>query len=717
MLHVDCSEYSHVSTHPYFVKMGRDVSTSVVNERSIYNQAKEPTPASIWQAVAGRPITDDLLEWPPDLFALTEVILERSEAYRFLLSPPGGVEWPPRRLPDWPGSVEEAGRQWSSWVDDRLGAVPDLLAEEWSVFRERAGMPLEDLVEGHDWRMCEALLTLHAIADEGCAGLGISLDRSDGKGCIYRARGRELLGRTGSLSRIESHFLRVLPKVRTPPNGTSLRAFSRYACVRGPSVEARWYKVPARRSGTDPRARHANLLLLPWPLRVRESDFRPLDGSVHRLAKEPFGFFEFAPSEKFDLELVSRTIIAARDEVDSVDVVILPESAIDEAEVNDLEALLDNHGVISLITGVRQHSRQPGCHPGNWVHVGISPRLEKAGPLPNSTGEEWFHIRQNKHHRWSLDEGQIYQYHLGGALHPHVRWWEAMDVPRRTIQFIELGDEITMISLVCEDLAQIDDVAEVIRSVGPTLVITPLLDGPQLTSRWAARYASVLADDPGSAVLTLTSFGMMRRCRPHGRDSSAVVALWKDPVRGTREIPLEAGGQGVLLTVCGDRATRSSADGRWPVDNVTHYFDVAVHQVRASNASSGSPHSRSGTPSPRALDVGELTILTGWAQAVSEAVGYAPECVETLLTNAQAGALWRAALGIAELSPQLSEAINIIVRTVRAVTPPAGVPALDALLNSAREDRPGEEGLNSLARRVLRSTLEQFCTRHRKQAS
>ena len=685
---------------------------TVVNERSIYIQSEEPTPASIWQAVAGLTITDDLLEWPPDLFALTDVILERSEAYRFLLSPPAGVEWPPRRLPHWSYAVEHASREWSGWVEDRRRAVPNLLAEEWTVFRERAGMSLKHLGEGRDWRMCEALLTLHAIADEACAGLGIALDRSDEKGCIFRARGRELLGRTGSLSRVESHFLRVLPKVRTPPNGTSLRAFSRYACVRGPSVGARWYKVPARRSGSDPRARHANLLLLPWPLRVRESDFRPVEGSVQRLARESFGFFEFAPSEKLDLDLVSRTIIAARDEVDSVDVVILPESAIDEGDVNDLEALLDSHGVIGLITGVRQSSPQPGCRPGNWVHMGLSPRLEKAGPLPHSTGEQWFHIRQNKHHRWSLDEGQIYQYHLGGALHPHVRWWEAMDVPRRTIQFIELGDEITLVSLVCEDLAQIDDVAEVIRSVGPTVVVTPLLDGPQLTSRWASRYASVLADDPGSAVLTLTSLGMVERCRPHGRDASAVVALWKDPVRGSREIPLEAGAQGVLLTLCGDRATRSSADGRWPVDNVTHYFDVAVYQVRASTTGLLSPNSPLGTLGPRVLDVDELTILTGWGQAVAEAVGHAPECIETLLDNAQAGAPWRAGLGIVEPSPRLSEAIDFIIRTVRAVALPGEAPTLDALLISAREDRPGEQGLERLARRVLRSTLEQFCNRN-----
>jgi hypothetical protein len=665
--------------------------------------------------VVGSLITDELLEWPADLFALTEVILERSEAYRFVLSPPGGAEWPPARFANWSDAVEEAARQWSVWVEDRHGAIPDLLAEEWGVFCERAGMPLEHLAEGRDWRMCEALMTLHAIADEACAGLCVALDRSDGNGCVYRARGRELLARTGSLARIQSHFLRVLPKIRTP-NGTSLRSFSRYACVQRPGVEARWYKVPARHSGTDVQARHANLLLLPWPLRVRGTDFRPVEGSVQRLAKEPFGFFEFAPSERLDLDLVGRMIVAARDEVDSVDVVVLPESAVEESDVNDLEALLDRHGVIMLITGVRQRSSQPGRLPSNWVHIGVSPRLEKGGPLPSATGERWFHILQNKHHRWSLDEEQIYQYHLGGALYPHIRWWEAMDVPRRIVQFVELGDEITFVSLVCEDLAQIDDVAQLIRSVGPTVVITPLLDGPQLTSRWAARYASVLADDPGAAVLTLTSFGMVQRCRPRGLDSSPVVALWKDPVRGIREIPLDAGAQGVLLVICADRATRRSADGRWPVDNVNHYFDVAVHQVGAKTAGSEPSNAGSETPATRVLGADELTILTGWAEAVAEALACAPQRVESLLADAQTGAPWRAGLGIAELSREVSEAIDSIGQAVRAATPSGGTPTLDAILIAARENRPGEQGLDRLARRVLRSTLEQLGTRRAMEA-
>ena len=161
-----------------------------------------------------------------------------------------------------------------------------------------------------------------------------------------------------------------------------------------------------------------------------------------------------------------------------------------------------------------------------------------------------------------------------------------MEVPRRSIHFVERGNGAVLASIICEDLAQIDELAEVIRSVGPTIVVTPLLDGPQLSSRWAGRYASVLvADDPGSAVLTLTSYGMAQRSRPNRHDPSSIVALWKDPVLGTREIPLETGAHGVLLTASVDLTVRRSGDGLWPVDNCMEFFDVSIFQVRAAESS------------------------------------------------------------------------------------------------------------------------------------
>ena len=668
----------------------------------------EPTLASTWLGLAGSPISDELLDWPPDVFALTDVILERAEAYRFVLSPPDGVLWPPGGHPGWSDAVGQAARRWSAWAEDRDGPVPDLVAEQWGVFRERAGIPLAQLADGRDWGACEALLTLHAIADEACAGLFVALDASGGEGCIYRARGRELLARTGSLARMHSHFVRVLPKIRTPPDGKA--SFARYACVHRPGLQTHWHKLPARRRGTDPQAEHAELLLLPWPLRVKESDFRAVEGSVQRLAQEPFGFFEFAPEEQLDLDLVDRMLLAAREEVGRVDVVLLPESAVEENELEGLERVLNHHGVTYLQAGVRKPSKEPGRLGSNQMHIGVNPGLEKGGPSSTSDGG-WFHIRQDKHHRWSLDESQIYQYHLGGALHPHIRWWEAIDVPRRSVQVIEVGEGITIVTLVCEDLAQNDDVAQVIRSIGPTIVSTALLDGPQLTSRWSARYASVLAEDPGSAVMTLTSFGMAQRSRPSGFDSSPVIALWKDPARGTREIALEPGAQGVLLTVCGARATRHSADGRWPVQSGTHYFDVAVHQIRASVTRSEYPNSPCESPTSHVLEVDDLTILTGWAEALAEALAYIPERAQAVLADVRPGAGWRSHLGIAEPSSRLNDAIDSIERALRAAMASGGAPSVDALLLVIRDDESGESALDRLTRRVLRSTVEQLCTR------
>ena len=697
------------------VRGNAPTTSASANGRAARDRLGEPTLASTWQGVAGSPVEDELLEWPPDVFALTDVILERAEAYRFVLSPPDGVLWPPGGDAGWSDAVGQAARQWSAWAEDRDDAVPELVAEEWGVVRDWAEIPLEQLADGRGWRVCEALLTLHAIADEASAGLFVALDRSDGEGCIYRARGRELLARTGSLARMHSHFVRVLPKVRTPPTGRA--SFSRYAFVYRPGLETRWHKLPARHRGTDPQAEHAQLLLLPWPLRVRESDFRAVEGSVQRLAKEPFGFFEFAPEERLDLELVDRMLLAAQEEVDHVDVVLLPESAVEESELDELEALLDRHGVIYLQAGLRGRALRPGGFGRNQMHVGVNPRLEKGGPVPSSSGGQWFHVRQDKHHRWSLDERQIYQYHLGGALHPHIRWWEAIDVPRRSVQVVEVGEGITIVSLVCEDLAQNDDVAEVIRSIGPTIVSTALLDGPQLTSRWSARYASVLADDPGSAVMTLTSFGMAQRSRPSGHDSSAVIALWKDPARGIREISLEPDAQGVLLTVCGARATRHSADGRWPVESGTHYFDVAVHQIRASDARSESASSHSGSPTPPVIEVDDLTILTGWAEAIAEALAYMPSRAQAVVADARPGAPWRSEFGIGEPSPPLSAAIDSIERALSRSLPSGRAPSLDPVLLALRDAQPGESALDGLTRNVLRSTLEQLCTRQAEQAA
>jgi hypothetical protein len=207
-------------------------------------------------------------------------------------------------------------------------------------------------------------------------------------------------------------------------------------------------------------------------------------------------------------------------------------------------------------------------------------------------------------------------------------------------------------------------------------------------------------------VITLTSFGMAQRSRPPGREASPIVALLKDADQGFREIPLEPGAQGVLLTSCGSRAIRRTADGRWPVDTGTHYFGAAVHQIHASEAGSRSSSADAGAPLPRVLDVDDLTVLTGWAEAVAEALAHAPERIPALVADARPGGAWRSALGIAEPSQQLGRAIESLDELMQA----AG-PTLDGVLAAAREDRSGEQALDEQVRAVVRSTLEQLRSR------
>src|SRR5215510_4971868 len=207
------------------------------------------TVGSLWNAIAGRQLGDELLEWAPDLFAFTDVLLDRSEAYRFAVSPPDGASWPPSEMPDWDRAIADASAGWCAWVEDDRTDLPRLVAEEWAVVCERAATTLDELATGRAWRICQALLTLHAIADEACAGTGVAVADVPREGHRFRARARELLARTGTLSRIGRQRLRVLPRVRNTVGGPSVRSLARYVCVRGPEVDVVWNRIPARTLG------------------------------------------------------------------------------------------------------------------------------------------------------------------------------------------------------------------------------------------------------------------------------------------------------------------------------------------------------------------------------------------------------------------------------------------------------------------------------------
>jgi hypothetical protein len=160
-----------------------------------------------------------------------------------------------------------------------------------------------------------------------------------------------------------------------------------------------------------------------------------------------------------------------------------------------------------------------------------------------------------------------------------------------------------------------------------------------------------------------------------------------------------------------ERATRRSADGRWPVDNGTHVYDAAVHQVKASPAGSEPGRFATETPNPQLLEVDQLTVLVAWAEAVAEALAHAPERLPSVLAEAAPGALWRCALGLAEPSQTLSHAMDRMRHAVSGASRPS-TPALEATASVLRKDRPGEMELDRLVRRVLSAMIEQRCTRN-----
>ena len=51
----------------------QDGMDSHAKEQAVNSQTEGPTLAATWHTVAGSPITDEFLEWPADLFALTDV--------------------------------------------------------------------------------------------------------------------------------------------------------------------------------------------------------------------------------------------------------------------------------------------------------------------------------------------------------------------------------------------------------------------------------------------------------------------------------------------------------------------------------------------------------------------------------------------------------------------------------------------------------------------
>ena len=216
---------------------------------------------------------------PPDLFALTEVILQRSEACRVALSPRNRFgNWPPADVPDWPDEVIGAARQWCPWVEDGSGGDPSPPGPR----TESSGPGRDPAQPAGDGTRLASLRGAADPARDRRRGVRRAGHRpghaSSADGCVYRARAPELLARTGSLLRLPApDCIRVLPKVQTAPNG--IGDLSRHHAATLLDKAARWHTRP----WPAVRAPRVRFLLGRGRCGYNLSHFRPVAGPLQSL--------------------------------------------------------------------------------------------------------------------------------------------------------------------------------------------------------------------------------------------------------------------------------------------------------------------------------------------------------------------------------------------------------------------------------------------------
>jgi hypothetical protein len=565
-------------THAKAIWIGLQQSQMSDTSKALNSDAASPSPVTVkrlFTHLLPRLATDKRVPvWPPDLFALCMSALHQSGAYCAVLK-----NWPPNGATgsQWADHVEQLGTSWlSDWPNIQ---VPDEVAGLWDNVLSVWDISVADLGLDKNLSVCQSLLQICAIADEACAGMGTPGTHYEEDEKPERIQTIEELfsyvdtilqrDRNGSTlcEEIDTGCLRVLPKMRTPQTGLTIRSLSHHLSLCSANeVRPKWTLV----SYPHKEELALNLLLVPWPVRVAPIQFTPTRGlpqEMGNMEEEEFGFFTFTHDDSGGVGPDIESLMTnAKNLVGPIHGVVLPELALSPTQHSSMrEKVLAQDSF--LISGVGTCSEPGSKHGQNFISVDF-PRYNQS-------------LHQSKHHRWRLDYNQLSQYGLGSRLYPEKKWWEHIDVHNRELMFISMLPWLVVSVLICEDLSRPDPIGDLVRAVGPNLVIALLMDGPQLKQRWGARFASVLADDPGCSVLTLTSLGMCDLSWPID-DSvrrSRVIALWKDAENGAKEIELPNGTDGVVLSLSVRFKEEWAADGRSDHKNAGYPILSGIHPV------------------------------------------------------------------------------------------------------------------------------------------
>jgi hypothetical protein len=532
--------------------------------------------------------------WPPDVFAVAATLAERSGCYAEpgLVLSRNGAERARKRK-----NAAQAAETGKAWADLSRPDIPKPIETLWTrlhtAWNERVSAGV-----GHGEAWKRAALQLIAAADEACRSAGFLLHADspeyEGSSDIVRVvagelvrsvRGRSTLGLPASLCALVSPDAAcVLPKSLTPEVGCTLRSLTNHLALlpgRG-TVHATWYLSTSSLNTETATAGHAlTLLLIPFPYVVHGTDFavaRPPEDNVDGYFRLNMGWLTSdgqKPLTRRQLaDFVAGLIATAQADSGPVHGLVFPETALTPRYARHLaEDLAKRCPDLRLIV----------CGTLDAPAGGTAQARNEAVMIRLENGKIAGVLAQSKHHRWRLDGAQITRYQLGQFLDPRHAWWEDIDVSARAIHFGVNAQESVIAALVCEDLARFDPVMPVLMSVGPNLVFSLLMDGPQFEGRWSGRYATALAEDPGASVLTFTCAGMVRRWGAPGAEPPCNVALWKS--RGDNAVPLtlQAGAHALALALTVRDSSQRSLDLRRDSGVAIEYKLGGVRSVRLAN--------------------------------------------------------------------------------------------------------------------------------------
>lgn len=501
--------------------------------------------------------TNNPPRWPPDLFAFVAYVTELSGIYTdpilfatedntFL-----GTTYTKR--------IRKISSQWQETYKP-----PKRVCSLWDIILKNRKQEIDQL----GIEVKKAIIELLAISDETSAGIGIDTESffSHFANIMYleSMEGKNLHFLSSLCLAVPNLEVCVQPKTITSQVGCTLRSLTHHLALLPPTsqVRAKWLKTTNHKPIENP----LNLLLIPFPYEINSNSFK----AGKKINDENSSSFYFELNQnwlpkkkklKFISDYIFSLVKQAKTEIGDINGIVLPEASLDLKTAKALAKELSKIKTLEFfICGALKLKR----------NIAYATFYHDENKLL-----DW---EQGKHHRWKLDKNQIERYRLENSLDTNSTWWEDTHIHEREANFVTFRSGASMSVLVCEDLARIDPIQPVLRSIGPNLLIALLQDGPQKSYRWPARYATTLSDDPGSAVLTLTSLGMVKRSmQPTDQSFEKTIALWKDPKSGLKELSLQEDDSALVLKL------KLSNEKAWTLDGRSdHEQSVQITLVSSS---------------------------------------------------------------------------------------------------------------------------------------